>query len=54
MLSMALLNRSSVAVFTFWSIVAGSLYVLAVTILFEKQIACQWIAAIAFSIYFII
>ena len=53
-LSLVVLNRYSVPVFNFWSIVAGSLYVIGVTILFEKQIACQWIAVIAFSIYFII
>ena len=54
MTSLVLFNRSSVPLFNLLSVLAVTGYLVALTVLFEKEIACQWIAAIAFGIYPII
>lgn len=54
MASLAILNRAELPPFNVLSVLAVAAYLLAVTILFEKEVACQWIAVIAFSIYHII
>jgi len=54
MASLVLANRSSVPPFNLLSVVAVAGYLVAVSVLFEREIACQWIAAIAFGLYLII